>query len=78
MPNSVTRIGSGALRGCVSLTSPYFDGNAPSKVYCAAFFWVPFIEGDKNVTVYYIPGITCWRTNCGGTRAPAIKAVAID
>jgi len=51
--NSVTNIGSEAFYYCTRLTGLYFKGNAPyadSSVF----------SGDRNATVYYLPGTTGW------------------
>jgi len=49
----VTSIGDYAFDGYTSLTSLYFQGNAPSVIGYAVF------SGD-NVTLYYLPGTTGW------------------
>ena len=54
IPSSVTNIWSYAFLGC-SLTSVYFQGNAPS-VGTGAF------TGDGNMTGYYLPGTTGWES----------------
>ena len=55
IPNSVTSIGYEAFRDCTSLTSVYFQGNAPSADSSV-------FSGDNNATVYYLPGATGWPT----------------
>ena len=51
--NSVTAIGYKAFYGCTSLTSVYFEGNAP-KVGRYVF------EGSPFVTVFFRAGATGW------------------
>ena len=60
IPASVTIIEYGAFLECTSLTGVYFEGNAPSFVGYSVF------DGDNNVTVYYLPGTTGWRSTFGG------------
>jgi hypothetical protein len=55
MPASVTNVGDYAFYGCLSLTSAYFLGNAPSTD--TTFKGVFYIE---TVTAYYLPGTTGW------------------
>jgi hypothetical protein len=42
-----------AFSGCASLTSVYFQGNAPSADSSV-------FSGDNYLTVYYMPGTTGW------------------
>ncbi len=51
--NGVTNVEEGAFSGCSSLTSVYFEGNAPT-VGSLAF------KSDTKATVYYLPGTTGW------------------
>jgi hypothetical protein len=51
MGTGVTSIGDYAFEGCFSLTSAYFQGNAPS-IGDEPFYHI--------VTVYYLPGTTGW------------------
>jgi hypothetical protein len=69
IPDTITSIGTNAFRDCNSLTSVYFQGNAPSMgVY--VFFEDPVPRGPMLVpyaaTVHYLPGITGWGTTFGG------------
>ena len=50
IPDSVTRIGSVAFRGCSSLTSITFEGNAPSSLGTDVFKYLP-IGATITVTV---------------------------
>jgi BspA type Leucine rich repeat region (6 copies) len=56
IPNSVTNIGCNAFAACSSLTSVYFQGDAPA----------PSLSCDTdvfyldNVTLYYLPGTLGW------------------
>ena len=59
IPNSVTNIADFAFFHCISLTSIYFKGNAPS-VGSYVF------DYDNNATVYYLPGATGWQPTFGG------------
>ena len=55
IPNSVTSIGDAAFCFCTSLAGIYFQGNDPgigSDVF----------DGDNDVTLYYLPGMTGWNT----------------
>ena len=53
IPDSVTNIGEYAFYYCTSLTSVYFQGNAPS-------FGLGVFDGDNYCTLYYLPGTTGW------------------
>ena len=55
----VATIGSNAFELCASLTSVYFKGNAPSNEPSA-------LQGDRYVTVFYLPGTTNWTNRWGG------------
>ena len=65
---SVTNIGGYAFAGCLSLTSVYFQGNAPSVGWIEVFNWlVGYTSGVADwetdpATVYYLPGTTGWGT----------------
>jgi len=65
IPGSVTYIGDGAFASCRSLTSVYFESNAPT-VGSSVFF------GD-SVTVYYLPGFTGWSSTLGGITAEVLQ-----
>lgn len=62
VPASVTNIGASAFEDCDSLTSLYFQGNAPAA-NSTAF-------SGETPTAYYVPGTTGWtnfQTNTGLT-----------
>jgi hypothetical protein len=62
IPGSVVRIGNFAFEGCGSLTKIHFEGNAPAignEVFGP-------LDGDSNLTVYYLPGTTGWGAAFGG------------
>jgi hypothetical protein len=59
IPNSVTSIGEAAFIYCYSLTSVYFQGNAPS-------LGAGVFSSDNNATAYYLPGTTGWGSTFGG------------
>jgi hypothetical protein len=61
IPNSVTNIGEYAFLQCLSLKGVYFEGNAPSPITDLSVF-----SGDKNPTVYYLPGTTGWGSTFDG------------
>jgi len=72
IPGSVTNIGDSAFAGCLSLTSVYFQGNAPSlgaSVFSYTLYG-PWGEDPQQVwdpaTVFYLPGTTGWGTTLGG------------
>ena len=70
IPASVTSIdefGEGGLAGafssCASLTSVYFQGNAPSVDSTV------FADDNSNPTIYYLPGTTGWSSPFAGRQA---------
>ena len=63
IPNSVTNIGSYAFYDCSSLTSVYFQGNAPVNGSDTSVFL-----NDTN-TIYYLPGKTGWHSPFDGRPA---------
>ena len=71
IPSSVTNIGSSAFAGCLSLTSVYFQGNAPSFGTNVFDYWGssggPW-EGQvwDPATIYCLPATTGWSTNSSG------------
>jgi hypothetical protein len=57
--NGITNLGGYAFAGCLSLTSIYFQGNAPAADTSA--FQGDFSSlGTSMVTAYYLPGTTGW------------------
>jgi hypothetical protein len=59
VPSSVTNIEGEAFGGCDSLTSVYFQGNAPNAD--SSIFGPGTWNGSDNyATVYYLPGTTGW------------------
>jgi hypothetical protein len=65
IPTSVTSIGDGAFAPC-SITSVYFQGNAPSlgwDVFGGGSTFLPYLD---PATIYFLPGTTGWGTNYGG------------
>jgi hypothetical protein len=58
VPSSVTSLGDYAFWGCKSLTSAYFQGDAPSANST--------VFNEDNLTVYYMPGTTGWGLTFGG------------
>ncbi len=68
IPSSVTMVERYAFAGCLSLTSVYFQGNAPSVGWIEVFNWlVGYTNGVADwetdpATVYYLPGTTGWGT----------------
>ena len=59
IPHRVTGIKNKAFCRCTSLMGIYFKGDAPS-LGASAF------DGDKKVTVHYLPGTTGWGKTFGG------------
>jgi len=59
IPNSVTNIGCDAFADCSSLTSVYFQGDAPSLCDPEVFY-------HDNVTIYYLPGTLGWGSTFAG------------
>jgi hypothetical protein len=57
--NGVESIDDWAFFSFTSLNNVEFKGNAPS-------LGLSVFAGDKNATVYYLPGTTGWGTNYGG------------
>jgi hypothetical protein len=55
----VTSIGDSAFDDCLSLTSIYFQGNAPSLGGTDVFF-------SEIATNYYLPGTAGWGSTFGG------------
>ena len=61
IPVSITNVGDFAFADCISLTSVYFKGNAPSF---GGDIFSP--NCPKNLTVYHLPGATGWSNSFGG------------
>lgn len=61
IPNSVSNIGVVAFAGCTSLSSAYFLGMPPTDNGSA-------FSGDPT-TVFYLPGMTGWRSTFGSRPA---------
>jgi hypothetical protein len=68
IPDSVTNIEIEAFAGCTSLTTAYFQGNAPPDNGTV-------FSGDP-VTVYYLFGTTDWGVTFGG--APVVQETGSD
>jgi hypothetical protein len=58
IPSSVINIGNRAFGGCTSLSSAYFNGNAPIVDWYLFDFAI--------TTVYYLPGTTGWGATLAG------------
>jgi hypothetical protein len=59
IPNSVISIGADAFSYCTSLSSVYFQGNAPTLGGTNVF-------NNDTVTIFYLPGTTGWGSAFAG------------
>ncbi len=60
IPNNLTSIGAFAFEDCSSLTSVYFEGNAPIADYVFPY------DNTNNMTVYYLAGTSGWSSTFAG------------
>jgi hypothetical protein len=71
IPGSVTSIGADAFWNCFSLSSVFFQGNAPTVGFDG------FFHDANSATAYYLPGTTGWSSPFAGLPAVLWK-VAIQ
>jgi hypothetical protein len=65
IPNSVTSIGQYAFENCSSLSSAYFQGNAPKVNGGSGSANFMLFYGESG-TAYYVPGTRGWGSFFGG------------
>jgi hypothetical protein len=62
IPASVTNLQSGAFEACPNLANIFFSSNAPTAGSL-------IFQGDANLTVCHLPGMTGWGSTYGGVDA---------
>ena len=66
--SGVVSIGDSVFGACHSLTSAYFQGNAPTVIGSNVFY-------ADSVTIYYLPGTTGWGPTTFGGNVPPVEMV---
>jgi len=72
LPASVTSLPYGLFSDCTSLTSVYFQGNAPT-LPAPQFGFDPPFNNDHSATAYYLPGTTGWSAFSASTGLPVVS-----